>query len=58
MTTLNMEMTKTKTADHELSLDELDSASGGFIWIAAVVGGFAAGTAIRMGIDWAIRKLF
>ena len=58
MTTLNTEMTQTKTADHELSIDELDSASGGFIWIAAVVGGFAAGTAIRMGFDWAVRKLF
>ena len=58
MTTLNMEMKKTETAEHELSIDELDSASGGFIWIAAVVGGFAAGTAIRMGFDWAVRKLF
>jgi hypothetical protein len=58
MTTLNMEMKKTETAERELSIDELDSASGGFIWIAAVVGGFAAGTAIRMGFDWAVRKLF
>ena len=58
MTTLNMEMTKTDTAERELSIDELDSASGGFIWIAAVVGGFAVGTGIRMGFDWAVKKLF
>ena len=42
----------------ELSIEELEQTSGGFIWIAAVVGGFAAGTAIRMGIDWAVKKLF
>jgi len=35
----------------ELSIDEIDSVNGGFIWIAAVVGGFAAGVAIRAGID-------
>ena len=58
MTTLNAEMTRTRTADHELSIDELDAASGGFIYIAVVVGAFAAGTAIRMGIDWALRRLF
>ena len=52
MTTLNLEMTKNETIDRELSLDELDNTSGGFIWIAAVVGGFAVGTAIRAGIDW------
>jgi len=58
MTTLNTEMTKTKTAEHELTIDELDSASGGFLWIGVVVGAFAVGTGIRMGIDWAVRKLF
>ena len=42
----------------ELSIEELDETSGGFLWIAAVVGGFAAGTAIRMGIDWAVKRLF
>jgi hypothetical protein len=42
----------------ELSLDELDNASGGFLWIGAVVGGFALGTAIRYGIDWAVKKMF
>lgn len=29
MTTLNTEMTKTDTAERELSIDELDSAAGG-----------------------------
>jgi hypothetical protein len=58
MTTLNTEMTKTKIAENELSMDELDSASGGFVWIGVVVGAFAVGTGIRMGIDWAVRRLF
>jgi hypothetical protein len=40
----------------ELTLDELDDASGGFIWIAAVVGGFAVGTAMRYGIDWVVGR--
>lgn len=31
----------------ELSIEELDEANGGFLWIAAVVIGFAAGVAIR-----------
>ncbi len=35
-----------------LSAEETESVSGGFIWIAAVVGGFLVGTGIRMGIDW------
>jgi len=51
MTSLNAEMTKSTTDSHELSIDELDSASGGFLWIGVVVGAFAAGTAIRMGIE-------
>jgi hypothetical protein len=42
----------------ELTIDELDETSGGFLWIAAVVAGFAAGTAIRMGIDYARERLF
>jgi hypothetical protein len=58
MTTLNMEMKKTETAEHELSIDELDSASGGFIWIAAFAAGFVTGGAIRLTADWAIKKLF
>ena len=58
MTTLNTEMTKTNTTEHELSIDELDAASGGFVYIAVVVGAFAAGTAIRMGFDWLRTKLF
>ena len=40
MTTLNKEMTKTDTAERELSIDELDSAAGGCPgWLGAVVGG-------------------
>lgn len=44
-------------APRELSIDELDEANGGFLWIAAVVVGFAAGVAIRAGID-AVRRAF
>ncbi|MBR1193750.1 hypothetical protein JQ634_23425 [Bradyrhizobium sp. AUGA SZCCT0240] len=33
-------------ADHEL-----DAVSGGFVYIAVVVGSFLAGTGIRMGLD-------
>ncbi|MBR0756516.1 hypothetical protein JQ604_30425 [Bradyrhizobium jicamae] len=55
---MDMKMDELNMKPHELSLDELDNTSGGFIWIAAVVGGFAAGTALRMGFDWAVKKLF
>jgi hypothetical protein len=41
----------------ELKLDELDAASGGFLWIGVVVGAFALGTAIRMGIDKVVAKI-
>ena len=41
----------------ELKLDELDAASGGFLWIGVVVGAFALGTAIRMGIDKVVEKI-
>ena len=58
MTTLNTEMIKANAQDRELSIDDLDSAQGGFLWIGVVVGAFAAGTAIRMGIDWAVKKMF
>ena len=37
MTTLNLETTNTDTAERELTTDELDSASGGFLWIVVVV---------------------
>jgi hypothetical protein len=57
MTTLNTEMTKSNNEAHKLSIDELDSASGGFLWIGVVVGAFAAGTAIRMGIDALVRRM-
>jgi uncharacterized membrane protein YedE/YeeE len=39
----------------ELSIEELDDVNGGFIWIAAVVGGFLIGTGIRMGIDYLLK---
>ena len=35
----------------ELSANELDAVSGGFLWIGVVVGAFALGTAIREGLD-------
>jgi hypothetical protein len=58
MNTLNLEMTKNETTDRELSIDELDNTQGGFVWIGAFVGGFVVGGAIRLGVDWAIKKLF
>jgi len=39
----------------ELTIEELDEASAGFLWIGVVVGAFALGTAIRMGIDYVLR---
>lgn len=53
-----MKMDQLNAKSAELSIDELDNVSGGFLWIAAVVGGFAVGTGIRMGIDWAVKRLF
>jgi hypothetical protein len=41
----------------ELKLDELDNASGGFIWIGVIAGAFALGTAIRYGIDKVVAKI-
>ena len=55
---MEMKMEELNMEPRELSIDELDDASGGFLWIAAVVGGFAVGTAIRMGIDYAVKRLF
>jgi hypothetical protein len=34
-----------------LSDHELEAVSGGFVYIAVVVGSFLAGTGIRMGLD-------
>jgi hypothetical protein len=50
-------MEKMNTKPDELTIDELDSASGGFLWIGVVVGAFALGTAIRMGIDKVVEKV-
>jgi hypothetical protein len=41
----------------ELSIEEVDAVSGGFLWIPVVVGAFLLGTAIRMGIDKAVEKI-
>jgi hypothetical protein len=37
MTTLNKEMTKANAKERELTIDELDSASGGLFWLVAIV---------------------
>jgi hypothetical protein len=50
-----MEQQNKKT--EELTIDELDTASGGFIYIAVLVGAFALGTAIRTGIDKVVAKI-
>jgi len=55
---MKMEMKESNIEAHELSLNELDEVSAGYVWIAVVVVSFAAGTAIRMGIDWALKRLF
>ncbi|MET3838303.1 hypothetical protein [Bradyrhizobium sp. OAE829] len=34
-----------------LTDNELDAVSGGFVYIAVIVGSFAVGTGIRMGLD-------
>jgi len=49
-------MEKLNTEERELTIDELDSTSGGFLWIGVVVGAFALGTAIRCGVDALIRR--
>lgn len=50
-------MEKLNNKTDELNIDELDSASGGFLWIGVVVGAFALGTVIRMGIDKVVEKV-
>ena len=50
-------MTQLNTNANELKTDELDSVSGGFIWIPVVVGSFLLGTGIRMGLDKIIEQV-
>jgi len=50
-----MEQLNIKT--DELKTDELETVSGGFIWIPVVVGAFLLGTAIRTGIDKVVDKI-
>jgi hypothetical protein len=50
-------MTKLKTKADELKIDELETVSGGFLWIPVVVGAFLLGTAIRAGIDKVVDKV-
>jgi hypothetical protein len=55
------EMNVASNAGPELRMlrdDELDEVNGGFIWIAAVAGGFAAGVGIRWAADKVISWLF
>jgi hypothetical protein len=40
-----------------LSDIDLDKVSGGFVYIAVVVGSFLAGTGIRMGLDKIAEKV-
>jgi bacteriocin-like protein len=39
------------TEIRELTMDELNEVSGGFVWIAAFVGGAAVGYGIRRGAE-------
>lgn len=50
-------MEKLNTKTDELKADELETVSGGFIWIPVVVGSFLLGTGIRMGIDKLVEKI-
>lgn len=50
-------MTKLNTEARELNIDELETVSGGFLWIPVVVVAFAAGVAIRAGIDKLVDKI-
>jgi hypothetical protein len=56
-TTGETEMTKLNTKADELKIDELETVSGGFLWIPVVVGAFLLGTAIRTGIDKVVDKI-
>ncbi len=48
MTTLNKQMTKSNAEEGELTIDELDCASGGCpAWLGAVAGGIAIAAWIR-----------
>ena len=40
-----------------LDAAELDAVSGGFLWIPVVVVAFAAGVAIRAGVDAVVEKV-
>jgi hypothetical protein len=49
MTMLNKEMTKTGTAERELTIDELDSASGGCpAWLGALAVAIARAVISRL----------
>ena len=50
-------MTKLNSEVRELSVDEIDSVAGGVLWIPVVVVAFAAGVAIRAGIDKVVDKI-
>lgn len=50
--------TQTTTDIRPLETEEVNQVSGGLIYIPVVVGAFALGTGIRMGISWIAKKLF
>lgn len=50
-------MTQLNNKANELNTNELDSVSGGFIWIPVVVVSFLVGTGIRMAVDKVVEKV-
>jgi hypothetical protein len=50
-------MKQLNTKADELKTNELETVSGGFIWIPVVVIPFLLGTAIRTGIDKVVEKV-
>jgi hypothetical protein len=51
-----MEMEKLNTEERELTINELDSASGGFLWMPAIVPGLVLAAALRSGVEALLRR--
>jgi hypothetical protein len=51
------QMEKVNTEQHELSIEELDAASGGTLYQPLIVVAIATATAIKIGIESLVHKL-
>jgi hypothetical protein len=52
-----MKMEKLNAEKHELTIDELDAASGGALYQPLIVVAIATATAIRIGIESLVHKI-